>query len=105
VDDLLGSLFRSDYQNLLAEERELLWRIADSEGEGMSTPQMGIGLDATNLATCLHWLACLGYVRRRQRRVYIANRLLASWLCSHREELWETRDESAVPGTALPSRS
>jgi len=105
VDDLLGSLFRSDYQNLLVEEKELLWRIVDRGDEGMSTPQMSTALDASDLATCLYWLACLGYIRRRRGRVFIANRLLASWLYSHREELRGVGGEGVGSGTVSPSRS
>jgi hypothetical protein len=105
VDDLLESLFRSDYQNLRAEERELLWFVLNRPGEGMGALQMSTGLDDVDLANRLYWLGCLGYVRRRRKRVFVANRFLASWLRSHREELREVGGENAGPGTAWTSHS
>lgn len=89
VDELLGSLFRADYQNLLSEERELLWLIADRPREDIGALQMEAGLEDDNLATSLRWLERLGYIQQRREHFSIANRFLASWLLSHREELQE----------------
>ena len=87
VDELLGSLFRADYQNLLSEERELLCLVADRPGEDIGALQAATGLEGEGLATCLRWLESLGYVQPQGEQLFIANRFLASWLLSHREEL------------------
>jgi len=88
VDDLLDSLFHADYQNLLPEERGVLWAVG-SRSVDMGALRAATQLEDEHLSVCLHWLECLGYVQRREDQFYIANRFLASWLLSHQEELRE----------------
>jgi len=107
VNGLLDSLFRADYQQLLAEERTVLWCIVDRPGEDMAALQAATGLEDECLATCLTWLECLGYVRRQgaesssgqgTQRFYVTNEFLASWLLGHREMLEEL--EAGIQPTA-----
>jgi hypothetical protein len=102
VDELLASLFSADYQSLHPEERELLWPIAERPGEDLSALEVTTGFDGRNLAISLYWLKCLGYIRRRKRRFFIANRFLASWLLSLREELTEAGSQNAE-GRSVPA--
>ena len=88
VDDLLGSLFHADYQNLLPEERAVL-RLIASGSVDVSALRAATQLEDEHVDICLHWLECLGYVRRREDQFYVANKFLASWLLSHQEELRE----------------
>ncbi len=81
VDELLGSLFRADYQNLLSEERDLLGLIADRPWNAREL-QAATGFEEERLAICLRWLECLGYIQRKGEQVSIAHAFLASWLLS-----------------------
>ncbi len=101
VDDLLETLFHSDYQNLLAEERELLWLVLDRSGQGIDALKLSAGLDDVDLMNHLYWLGCLGYVRRRRKRIFVANRFLASWLRSYREGLRDARAADTGSGPLI----
>jgi hypothetical protein len=81
VDELLGSLFRADYRNLLSEERALLHLIADRPRD-TSELRVATGIEDEQLSTGLRWLECLGYIQRQEERFSIANAFLVSWLLS-----------------------
>jgi hypothetical protein len=103
VDELLGSLYHADFRSLLGDEAKFLWLIVDTPGEDMSALQVMTGLDAARLNSCLFWLGCLGFVQRRRRRFFVADRFLTSWLLSNREALAEAGLENAQRGTPVPS--
>jgi hypothetical protein len=87
VDELLGSLYRADYESLLGEQKALLWLVADNAGADVLALQTMTGLDATSVGSNLYWLGCLGWVRRCRRGYFVGNAFLSLWLSSNRESL------------------
>ena len=98
VDELLGTFLNANYNNLLSEERELLWIIAEQAGADVTALQLASGLSDDRVNTCLDWLLCLGHIQirsptpsdREGGQYYVGNRFLASWMSSHREGLQDT---------------
>ncbi|MFQ5627933.1 MAG: protein kinase [bacterium] len=112
ADDMISQFLAVDFACLNEKEKDILAHILDTEGVDTATLEQKTALRSENVAKIINSLVQLGYLRKIDGGIHIANYFFAHWLKREKEQLFEdtaaaktTMASTDLTKPALPEKS